>query len=339
MIEFVFTVDYEIFGNGEGSLENLVLEPAERLRAAFDWRGARFVVFPDIIEFERMEAAGADPAISRVRAQLRDLYRKGYEIGLHIHPWWQDARLEKGRWVLDASRYNLCAQEPESVGRLLDLAIGHLRDLLADPAFTPVSFRAGHLLFQPTQPLAGALAARGLKIDSSVYPGGLWRRQGQDYRAAPRGARSWRFTDDVTQPEPAGILTEIPIYTRLVPVWRFFTGRRLGQQAAGLGARRLGRRIFARLRDAARVLYPVKFDVGQMDGEDIERMMRHILDEDRKDPSDFHPVVAILHTKDRAEGRLVDGLLDELAERRIPVSTLCEVLGRIDSLGAGGPRT
>jgi hypothetical protein len=35
MIECIFTIDYEIYGNGEGSLVELLHEPAEKLRTLF----------------------------------------------------------------------------------------------------------------------------------------------------------------------------------------------------------------------------------------------------------------------------------------------------------------
>src|SRR4051812_4633060 len=35
MIECIFTIDYEIYGNGTGSLRDLVLEPAARLADLF----------------------------------------------------------------------------------------------------------------------------------------------------------------------------------------------------------------------------------------------------------------------------------------------------------------
>ena len=35
MIESIFTIDYEIYGNGEGSLKEHVYEPAEKLMAVF----------------------------------------------------------------------------------------------------------------------------------------------------------------------------------------------------------------------------------------------------------------------------------------------------------------
>ena len=101
MIECIFTIDYEIYGNGEGSLKELVFEPAERLKAIFDRAGAKFVVFVEAAELKRIDACRADPAIDRVKDQIRKFHQDGFEIGLHLHPQWCNARYEDGQWDLD----------------------------------------------------------------------------------------------------------------------------------------------------------------------------------------------------------------------------------------------
>ena len=73
MIECVFTLDYEIYGNGEGSLRDLVLDPTRRLAKLFQEFGAPFVVFAEAVEFARMEEVQSDPDTAGVRAQLREL--------------------------------------------------------------------------------------------------------------------------------------------------------------------------------------------------------------------------------------------------------------------------
>ena len=60
MIECIFTLDYEIYGNGTGSLRDHVLEPAQRLREIFDKKKARFVNFVEVAEFERIDRCGSD---------------------------------------------------------------------------------------------------------------------------------------------------------------------------------------------------------------------------------------------------------------------------------------
>ena len=45
MIECIFTIDYEIYGNGEGTLGALVLEPTQHLKKIFDQVGTKLVFF------------------------------------------------------------------------------------------------------------------------------------------------------------------------------------------------------------------------------------------------------------------------------------------------------
>ena len=101
MIECIFTIDYEIYGNGQGFLKELVYEPAEKLMAIFRKYQTRFVVFVEVSELEMLESKGTDTAIDQVKHQIRDLYEDGFELGLHLHPQWYNARHEDGTWFLD----------------------------------------------------------------------------------------------------------------------------------------------------------------------------------------------------------------------------------------------
>jgi len=55
MIECIFTLDYEIYGNGTGALGDLVYGPTERLRDIFRKWNAQFVAFVEVAEFEKIE--------------------------------------------------------------------------------------------------------------------------------------------------------------------------------------------------------------------------------------------------------------------------------------------
>ncbi len=172
MIECIFTLDYEIYGNGEGTLRDLGLEPTARLAGLFqDW-GVPFVVFPEALEFARIEEAGSDPDTAVVRTQLRELRAVGHEIGLHVHPWWANARHENGHWWLDWSERNICLLKPDRVEAIVSGAIGYLRDALGDPRFTPLTFRSGLWVMQPTAVVAKVLVRHGVRVDSSVFKGG-----------------------------------------------------------------------------------------------------------------------------------------------------------------------
>jgi hypothetical protein len=322
MLECIFTIDYEIYGNGEGSLRDLVLEPMRRLADLLARYHAPCVVFVEAAELEMLEQAQTDPAIGPVRQQILDLRRCGHEIALHLHPQWYNAQHLHGRWQLDYREYNLCTQPLERITEIVQRSLRYLRHVLDEPAFVPVSFRAGNWLFQPTARAASALADHGIKIDSSVFKRGLQRIHGLDYRPAARNGFFWRFQDDVNVPHPAGRLLEIPILTRQVPFWQMATSKRLGlQQKGSAGVRTTGQR-FQRLLDRARFWHPLKFDFCRMTLRELTTMIDWALQRDRATPDLFKPLVAIGHTKDLEDLDTIDAFVAFLAERRIPVSTL-----------------
>ena len=322
MIECIFTLDYEIYGNGEGSLDELVYQPTEQLMRIFDSAGAKFVCFVEAAEFELIEAHGSDAAIERIRRQILALAHHRHEIALHLHPQWYRARLENGRWRLDDSEYNLCTLPRERIVQIIDRAVMYLRKVLDDPDFTPHSFRAGNWLFQPADNVAPVLADYGIKVDSSVFKGGRQHKHHLDYRPACRNGPFWRFRHDANRPNPDGELWEIPIYTEQVPFWKMLTRKRVGLQkraSAGAGSGR-----WNRLRDFLRLRHPLKFDFCRMTLDELISMTERALREDRDDPQTYRPLVAIGHSKDLSDFETVRAYLAFLNERGIAVSTLKE---------------
>src|SRR5947209_1806472 len=150
MLECIFSIDYEIYGDGHGSLRDLVYEPARRLRSLFEKAGAKLVVFVEAAEFEKVDQFRTDPAIDDIKEQIREFHRDGHEIALHIHPQWCNARYEAGAWILDYEEYSLGHLSEERIDVIVGRSIVWLRAVLGEPDFTPVSFRAGNWLLQPT---------------------------------------------------------------------------------------------------------------------------------------------------------------------------------------------
>jgi peptidoglycan/xylan/chitin deacetylase (PgdA/CDA1 family) len=244
-IDCIFTINYEIYGNGSGSLRELVFEPTARLIDIFANADVRFVCFVEAAEFEMIEKFGTDAAIKDVRRQIRQMHEQGFEIALHLHPQWYNGKWESGRWLLDDAEYNLCTLPRKRIHHIVERAIGYIRQAVGDATYTPLSFRAGNWLFQPSQEAAAVLVEQGVQIDSSVFKGGVQHKHRLDYRPSLRNGAFWRFKDDVNVPINEGPMLEIPIYGEMVPPWRMITGKRVGLQkkgaAAGPGADRGGR--------------------------------------------------------------------------------------------------
>lgn len=339
MIHFVFTLDYEIYGNGEGALEPLVYTPTARLAELFSKYEAPFVNFVEVAELERIEEAGTDQAITKVREQVRALQNVGCESALHLHPQWYNATRSQGRWQLDLSEYNLCLLPEERIAEIVDRGIAYMRYLVGDAAFTPTSFRAGNWLFQPTGRAGAVLATRGVRVDSSVFKGGVQRRHGLDYRPARKNGHFWRFRDDVNRAEPDGPMLEVPIHTDMVPAWKMLKARRmaagnaLGAQGSGVADR------ISRIGDFLRPLYPRKLDFCRLDAQDAISMIEPIVQEDRVDPEKLRPVVAIGHSKDNPDVREIEELLRWLRANGIAITTLHELLPKLDRVSDGGDDT
>jgi len=332
LIHCVFTLDYEIYGEGHGALRDLVYEPAEKLRRLFLGRGVRFVNFVEVAEIERIDEVGSDQAIALVKRQVRELHEDGFETALHLHPQWYNGVYAHGQWELDRSEYNLCKLPRARVSHIVDRSLAYLTHLVGASVFRPVSFRAGNWLLQPTHTSASVLAERGLRIDSSVFKGGVQHRHGLDYRPAQRNGRYWRFERDVNVADDSGRLIEVPIHTQMMPFWRMATKKRMSfpSQANANKPRDPGR--VKRLRDFLRLRYPQKLDFCRMTLNELTSMMDQVVQEDRADPSGFRPVVAIGHTKDMVDLDTVEAFLSYLEAHSVRVSTFADILPRLDSI-------
>jgi len=327
MMEFIFTLDYEIYGNGVGSLRDLVLDPTRRLAELFHEFDAPFVVFAEAAEFARIEKAQSDPDATEVRAQMRELRAAGHEIALHIHPWWSNARYEGGRWHLDWNERNIGMLEPGRVEAIVSGAIRYLRESLADPSFTPLSFRGGLLVMQPTSVIANVLARHGVRVDSSVFKGGRVHGLGLDYRPAIANDRFWRFGSDVNLSDPGGILWEIPIHTQLVPFWQMLGIKRLKLHSKTRKASD-GSPLLHNWRDFVRLRYPRKLDFCRMTFAEMRESTERAFDQHRRHPRERNFVVAIGHSKDLVDSDAVRRFLGFLRERSVPVTTFSRLLSQ-----------
>lgn len=333
MIECIFTIDYEIYGNGKGSLKELVYEPTERLMSIFSERKANFVVFAEALEFIKIEEHRTDEDIGRVRQQLRELFEKGFEIGLHLHPWWWNAKRANGDWQLAWNERNLCKMPEQRIDEVVRSSVEYLKAATGQPGFVPVSFRGGLWLIQPTEKMAKVLAKYGMKVDSSVFKGGRIQDIGVDYRPSMRNGYYWRFGNDVNLMDPKGALLEVPIHTEMVPFWKMLSGKRLGLHKKVPTSNGNGSPLGNRWADYARFRYPRKLDFCRMSLDEMRSVMTALLKQDRETPEVYKPVVAIGHSKDLVDFDAIREFLKFLDQNGIAVADFRQVLKRLQQHG------
>jgi hypothetical protein len=222
VLHVVFTLDYEIHGNGEGCPRELMLEPTDRLLRLFDEHGAKLTIMADVAEIlkfkEYAEQRGTDAwCYDAVATQLRDAVRRGHDVQLHIHSSYFNAAHDGRRWVQDWSEYDFARLNPQ---RLIDVVKRGKEFLEATlqpvrPDYRCIAFRAANWSVNPSTHVAQALLSNGLKIDTSVFKYG--RRSGLvsfDYSDAWHEMAPWRANRDrLWDRDPQGALWEIPIYS------------------------------------------------------------------------------------------------------------------------------
>jgi hypothetical protein len=240
----LLTFDYEVyFGPRTGSPERCLLEPTDALVRLAAKHAAPMCFFVDVgyllaLRREMRSRTALRLAHDAIARQLTDLAKRGHELQLHVHPHWEDARWENGAWKLDLARYALHSFAPDQVGEIVKRYLDALRNL--GGAGSGTAYRAGGWVIQPFDRVRSALRSAGVKIDSTVYPGGHrgGAVQPYDFRAAPERSR-WRFEHDPLVEDPRGSFLEVPIASREVKP-AFFWRLALAKKAGGRRHRAFG---------------------------------------------------------------------------------------------------
>src|ERR1039457_1927212 len=111
MLNVIFTLDYEIHGNGEGCPHELMIEPTERLLRLFGEYGAKLTIMADVAEilkFKEFPSQNArdDYHYQDIIAQLRGAVSGGHDVQLHLHASYFNATHDGQKWVQDWAEYD-----------------------------------------------------------------------------------------------------------------------------------------------------------------------------------------------------------------------------------------
>ncbi len=231
----VFTLDYEIHGNGDGDPWKLMVEPTGRLMALLEEYGRKLTIMADVAEilaFKRYYAkTGKDDFhVTDIESQLQDAIRRGHDVQLHVHSSWFNAKWDGKSWDQCIDEYNMAALQMERIDEMVGQCVDYLHDLLrpVKPDYKVWLFRAANWSMMPTESIYQVLLKHGITADTSVYKGGI---QGgnvsYDYSEAyncllsyPADARNINHLAPTNQSET---ITEYPIYTEMRPFWSFIS--------------------------------------------------------------------------------------------------------------------
>ncbi len=233
--ELVFTLDYEIHGNGEGSPLELMVRPTGRLLDLLEDFGARVTIMADTAEIlkfrEHRDSSGSDDwACGAIEQQLRDAVVRGHDVQLHLHPSYSRARSANGRWVLEYGDYDLARLGYPRIFALVKEGKEYLEGLLRPvrPSYRCQAFRAANWSMCPSGDTVRALRENGFRIDTSVFKYGFRDELVRfDYAGAESETIPWPVDpSDVCRRDESGEIFEFPIYCENRPIWAFLSANR-----------------------------------------------------------------------------------------------------------------
>ncbi len=232
MLKIIFTLDYEIHGNGDGSPYSLIIEPTYRLLRLFDQFGAKLTIMADVAEilaFKRyLEIYGKDDYyFTDIVEQLKNAVRTGHDVQLHVHSSYSRATHENKRWKQDWSEYNLANLPYKRINELIKQGKSFLEETLipVKKDYKCTAFRAANWSMQPSFNIITALTENGILIDTSVYKYGKKKNLvDYDYSSSFSNVIPWFVnSNDICRQDNKGKLLEIPIYCENRPFFSFVT--------------------------------------------------------------------------------------------------------------------
>jgi len=229
----LITVDYELFGNGEGDIHDHMIKPVEKLLAFlnnYDIPCTFFIETAEILAFQRaIDSGRADAPLKEAYhstiEQIKEMVRLGHDIQLHYHPQWSEARYTHQGWELSSTHGSLLQYGAEQLRQDLCAGKNFLQSigLPINPEYSCHIFRAGGFYYDRSETVGNLLLDLGIKADSSMVRG-FYRKSETgvvDHRDLMRVNKAWWLSlDGSFDPTLDHGLYEIPLWSVYQPTWR-----------------------------------------------------------------------------------------------------------------------
>ncbi len=190
LIHLALTHDWELRGDGSGDIEQLQFAPLRTLLQTYRKHRAATTFLPDVMQqlkFRRLETRHPELKITADSwdDHVREAYRQGHDIQLHLHPQWHSAEYENGSWRLNGD-WSILKYDREAACAMLAGGKQYLENLLRplDSSYRCLAFRACTLATAPSPHLFKSLAGLGFQLEVSIAAGLIAKHQNVevDYR-------------------------------------------------------------------------------------------------------------------------------------------------------------
>lgn len=176
-IHLALVDDWELSGNGSGDIRQLQFEPMRRLVSIYNRLGIRGSFNAEVMQqitFRHQQARANELKLLADEWDeiVRETFRQGHDIQLHVHPQWHNAEYQNGRWKLTAD-WSILNYSRDDALRMLRQAREYLENLLkgVDRTYRCVSFRSGAWCIAPSPHMLDLLVELGIVFDMSIVAG------------------------------------------------------------------------------------------------------------------------------------------------------------------------
>jgi len=176
-IHLALVDDWELSGNGSGDIRQLQFEPLRRLVGIYNRLGIRGSFNAEVMQqltFRQHQDQHKElkELADEWDHTVRETFHQGHDVQLHIHPQWEKAEYEDGRWKLSGD-WSILNYSREAALEMLRRGKEYLEHLLQDidPHYRCVSFRSGAWCIAPSPHMLDLLVQLGIVFDMSIVAG------------------------------------------------------------------------------------------------------------------------------------------------------------------------
>ena len=176
-IHLAFVDDWELSGDGSGDPHELQFAPMRRLVEIYNAHGIRGSFNAEVLQqftFRKFQDQHPElkPLADAWDDSIRETFRQGHDVQLHIHPQWSSPEYQDGKWKLNGD-WSILNYSAEDARALIATGKEYLENLLRpiDPNYASVSFRSGSWCIAPSPFMLSLLAEFGIVFDMSIVGG------------------------------------------------------------------------------------------------------------------------------------------------------------------------
>lgn len=230
--KLLLTFDYELFlGERSGTPQDCLIAPTRHLLEIASRYPLKMVFFVDTLYLLRLNEQAATHGkcgedFKLVTGQLKELAAAGHYLFPHLHAHWLDAVYipECNEWSLQNARYyRLHAVEQDLRRQLFRDSMALLEEIVrsAGASYPIDAYRAGGWSIQPFDIFAPLFHEFGIRYEFSVAARRWSFTQAHwfDFTAVQEAKGPYRYSDDVTKPDPGGEFTQFPISFVVTGKW------------------------------------------------------------------------------------------------------------------------